>query len=462
MRLSSLCFLLLFGAGDAASDVEDAEPQQLTPPAQAPEAPTPMPTGGGFRIELHPKTRKYRLWITKNYGDDHFCIGKLLFFDQHGNALNASLVSMSSCYGCTSCDNCTSEHGQPEVLFENNTDAEEDWACSQPGTFTKGMGQQSIEFMLDQRPMSYTLHMPEVNGEWVAKDFSLEESAGDNKWMVVDTAENMSRQPNQHRNISMGGVPVINVDRPLFPPWYYEYPEAWVYNYPKCGGKMQSPINLTKMAEMGSSSIFSEKLTYDYKPLNGRALANFGSGLQVAGDFGTLTLPTGVYRASQFHFHFPAEHIVLGVEKAAIGEMHIIHQKEGSNFTDDIAVVSIMLHLPLEEDVLKSQEKWFLALGLLDIPEKFKYSMPLETPVDLTFFDKILQGRFWHYTGSLDSPPCTEGVQWFVMEKFAYVPGVIVNQFKERFPDPANARPVQKLNNRPVYVSKLPTASTSR
>merc|ERR1719359_326105 len=59
-----------------------------------------------------------------------------------------------------------------------------------------------------------------------------------------------------------------------------------------------------------------------------------------------------------------------------------------------------------------------------------------------------LGGDFYHYKGSLTTPPCSQTVHWFVTEKPAKVTEKMVSNFKLLFPDPANNRPVQPLNGR--------------
>ncbi len=59
---------------------------------------------------------------------------------------------------------------------------------------------------------------------------------------------------------------------------------------------------------------------------------------------------------------------------------------------------------------------------------------------------------YYYYMGSLTTPPATEGVKWFVMEKPIEVSAAQVEQFSKYYS--MNARPVQPLNGREiVYIS---------
>jgi carbonic anhydrase len=56
--------------------------------------------------------------------------------------------------------------------------------------------------------------------------------------------------------------------------------------------------------------------------------------------------------------------------------------------------------------------------------------------------------RYYHYNGSLTTPPCSEGVAWFVMKTPVEVSTEQVSQFTAVMHQ--NARPVQPLHDRIV------------
>lgn len=223
--------------------------------------------------------------------------------------------------------------------------------------------------------------------------------------------------------------------------WSYQDPASWKAGYPSCGGDMQSPINLVKPPHSHDES---QKLNYNYHPLSGLSLDNNGHNIQVNGAFGSLHLPDGEYQVAQFNFHFPSEHEIDG--KISAGEMQIVHQKVGSTGSDDLAIVSVLLEAgsTLPGDSIPFLEN----LGFKGELPAEGVQKPIPGPVNIgKDFAHQLIGDFFHYKGSLTTPPCSETVHWFVVEEPASVTQEMVEHFKSLFPS-SNNRPVQALNGR--------------
>jgi carbonic anhydrase len=233
--------------------------------------------------------------------------------------------------------------------------------------------------------------------------------------------------------------------------WTYEDTEAWEKQYAECGGDKQSPIDL-RVGDLQKGG--DQFLAWKYQGVAGRFIENNGHSLQVNGNFGSLSLPDGEYRVAQFHFHFPSEHRVDGSLSA--GEIHIVHQRVGATGTNDLAVVSILLEEVSERSASNSKELSFLTkLGFnsLSLPRPGKARSTGDF-VDLgSAFSRQLSGHYMHYKGSLTTPPCSESVQWFVLQLKGAVTPAMIQHFHDVVPE--NNRPVQELNDRIVVDTQV-------
>ena len=59
---------------------------------------------------------------------------------------------------------------------------------------------------------------------------------------------------------------------------------------------------------------------------------------------------------------------------------------------------------------------------------------------------------YYTFAGSLTTPPCSEGVTWFVLKNPTSISADEIARFARSYP--MNARPVQPLNGREVRASK--------
>jgi len=58
--------------------------------------------------------------------------------------------------------------------------------------------------------------------------------------------------------------------------------------------------------------------------------------------------------------------------------------------------------------------------------------------------------KMYAYTGSITTPPCTEGINWVVFAAPLQLSRSQIERYRSMFP--YNARPVQDLNDRTVYA----------
>ncbi|MBE9609869.1 carbonic anhydrase [Chitinilyticum piscinae] len=198
-------------------------------------------------------------------------------------------------------------------------------------------------------------------------------------------------------------------------------------------GKAQSPINIRTAAATPADL---PALTFQYQP-SGVQLVNNGHTVQLNIAPGSrIRIGEDVYELLQFHFHTPSEEQING--KPADMVAHLVHK----NDQGQLAVVAVLFKVGAENAALKSFWK--------DLPRK---EGKQELDLQFNAFD-LLPENFGYYafSGSLTTPPCTEGVRWQVLKEPVTLSRAQLNAFKKIFP--MNARPVQPLNDREVKASK--------
>jgi carbonic anhydrase len=200
-------------------------------------------------------------------------------------------------------------------------------------------------------------------------------------------------------------------------------------------GSMQTPIDFPASAAADAST----HLTFSYHPFP-MSLLNNGHTVQVVAASGSSVVvgpaPADRYELAQFHFHSPSEHTVAG--KAFDLELHLVHKNAAGN----LLVVGLLFQ--------KGKENPLLAPILARAPtEAGKDPVPQgQEVVDPTPLLPV-SSPYFHYTGSLTTPPCTEGVSWYVMATPGEVSDAQVARFQALFHGATN-RPVQPLGQRRV------------
>ena len=212
-----------------------------------------------------------------------------------------------------------------------------------------------------------------------------------------------------------------------------ENPSHWgmlAKEYRTCEtGNRQSPINIT-MTHHGDHS---QKLEFHYQTSRLHEMNN-GHTIQVSHLSGCrVDLNDRKYQLRQFHFHAPSEHHIE--DTAFPMEMHLVHQDEKGH----VLVIAVMMATDAPQPVLSKLWNW--------LPEQMRKEVSIPLEVKLT---NILPTNTHHYTysGSLTTPPCTEGVQWIVLKEPMHVTQQDVDQFVQIIGK--NARPIQPLHNRHI------------
>ncbi|MGA0865432.1 MAG: carbonic anhydrase [Burkholderiaceae bacterium] len=226
--------------------------------------------------------------------------------------------------------------------------------------------------------------------------------------------------------------------------WAYEGeggPHNWgkiSKQYLACSnGKNQSPIAVESESLL---NLDLPAIDFDYRDSRFSIVDN-GHTVEVKYlEGGAMTILGQRYELVQFHFHRPAEEVVNGKRYDMVA--HLVHK----NSKGQLAVVAVLLTL--------GEENRFIQTLWNHMPiEKKKPIEPPTAKVDLAKFLPANKAYF-HYMGSLTTPPCTEGVAWYILQSPVEVSAGQVEVFSKMYAN--NARPTQRMNGRLVKASRAP------
>lgn len=197
-------------------------------------------------------------------------------------------------------------------------------------------------------------------------------------------------------------------------------------------GKVQSPIDIrgAKAAELPA-------IKFDYKPTPLKMIDN-GHTIQVNYAPGSSIDIGGTrYELLQFHFHKPSEEKINGKSHAMVA--HLVHK--GTDGT--LAVVAVLLDKGGANHTIDTIWK--------NLPKEKEKETSGNATIDAT---ALLPASRSYYTfaGSLTTPPCSEGVRWFVLKTPVRIAESKITAFGKLYP--MNARPTQPLNGRTIEATR--------
>jgi len=198
-------------------------------------------------------------------------------------------------------------------------------------------------------------------------------------------------------------------------------------------GHIQSPIDIR-----GAKPADLPAIKFDYKPSPLKVIDN-GHTVQVNYAPGSSIEVGGArYELLQFHFHKPSEERIDG--KAHDMVIHLVHKGTDGK----LAVVAVLLDRGGESPTLRAIWK--------GVPkEKDHEAMVPDVAVDAAALLPADHGYFT-FEGSLTTPPCSEGVLWFVMKTPGQISVRELAAFGKLYA--ANARPTQPINGRAIQATR--------
>ncbi len=203
--------------------------------------------------------------------------------------------------------------------------------------------------------------------------------------------------------------------------------------YETCStGKFQSPIDITVDVEADVQDLDITFGESSYK------ITDTGHALKASFGEGNSFLTEGKkYKLLQLHFHTPSEYIIGGKQSPMV--VHLVHQNEDGA----LGVIGVMI----EEGASNP------AIGALwsNIPAKAGDAVQVDEALDLAALlpeDK----SFYRFMGSLTTPPCSEGVNWFFMQKPITASKEQIAAHVAKWKN--NARPLQEKGHRLIIDAK--------
>lgn len=145
------------------------------------------------------------------------------------------------------------------------------------------------------------------------------------------------------------------------------------------------------------------------------------------------------YELEQFEFHHPSESAVNG--KLTDMDVELLHKSADGK----VAIVEVRLAMD------RGNPNAVLAALVSHLPKKAGTTEKVTAMVNAGGFLPGDPG-YWTYMGSLPTPPCTEGVRWFVFEEEI---GVSLEQLRSfTYIFRMNSRPLQDPHGRRIEANE--------
>ena len=193
-------------------------------------------------------------------------------------------------------------------------------------------------------------------------------------------------------------------------------------------GQLQAPIDIPTK----SNSKVSAPIKTNYKASGGEIINNGHTIQVVLPEAGYAKLSGLNFQFLQMHFHTPSEERVDG--KSYPLNAHLVHKSADAK----LAVIGLFFKEGAENPVLKEV--------FSQMPGS-EGKVVIKGKIDLTtLLPKTL--AYYSYAGSLTTPPCSEGVTFYIVKTPVELSSAQLEQFKKLYP--MNARPTFPLNGRKI------------
>ncbi|WP_040499069.1 carbonic anhydrase family protein [Helicobacter suis] len=196
-------------------------------------------------------------------------------------------------------------------------------------------------------------------------------------------------------------------------------------------GKSQSPINIQHYYNASGQ----ENIIFTYHDLKPSTIAYSHNTLIAQFNHPTNSI---VYRDHEYylinlHFHLPMEFAIRGKHQPL--SMHLVHQDSEGR----LLVIGIGFKI--------GQENPFFT----PLFNAYNHKTPPQTLALKTLLPTTI--HYYHFNGSLTTPPCTEGVSWFIIEETISFSPKQFETIKKIMYHKTNQRPIQKDYNSVIVKS---------
>ena len=218
-----------------------------------------------------------------------------------------------------------------------------------------------------------------------------------------------------------------------------------------------SPINISTAKACNSHELSPLKLSSNwYDPVDG-ICENTGYYLKFEADSSlpmrSVETHVGTYTLVQFHFHWGendgigSEHHVDEMQYAL--EAHFVLEKKAS--VPSNAVIGVLGSADSSLDVSGIWKQLS--------PREVQQAHSVQRISGLNYLDILPESMdYYHYNGSLTTPPYTTNIEWFLMKEPIHVPRAYLQSLRQIYDEQGkilnhNYREIQDIGNRMIFKS---------
>jgi len=207
--------------------------------------------------------------------------------------------------------------------------------------------------------------------------------------------------------------------------WDYAHQNDWCCEH----SLSQSPINIDTTLVQPMQDNGNLQLSYSRTV---DAVFDTGSAIQGMAT-GTANINNRFFNLQQFHFHTHSEHTIDGQKTEA--ELHFVHEAQNGR----LAVLGVFLVEGKHNSTLQT---------ILDAINK---NQAIHHVYLYDLLPKV--SDYYHYLGSLTTPPLTENVEWYVFKETVEISAEQIHLLKSYHAN--NCRHTQPLNGRQVLFKSF-------